>query len=500
MDNLRVPLLLFLVLIISDCSGQPRQVDRQPAVAGQFYPGTREELRTTLAGLFADAPPSQRLPGIRAIIVPHAGYVFSGPVAAAGFKQIDTARQYDNIFIVGPSHHVGFEGASVYTQGDFVTPLGTVEVNRKLGAELIARDPLFSSRFDAQAAEHSVEVEVPFLQHLFGKPFRIVPIVVGANSPETCRGIARTLKPYLTARNLFVISSDFSHYPPAEDATEADARTAEAIVSGQPGRLLGVMAGNEKVPGLATSLCGWSAVLTLLDMASSDSGYAFTKILYRNSGDVPGGDRGHVVGYWAIVLSLKPSGTSSPPTPPEESFRLSPEDRKLLLSLARQAVERSVAGPAGSGLLPASLPPALSSPCGAFVTLYKNHELRGCIGRFDPGGPLYRVVQEMGAAAATQDYRFPQVAPSELHELQIEVSVLTPLRRIRSLDEFQLGRHGLYLKKDGRSGTFLPQVAGETGWTKEEFFGHCARDKAGIGWDGWKDAELFVYEAVVFSE
>jgi AmmeMemoRadiSam system protein A len=127
-------------------------------------------------------------------------------------------------------------------------------------------------------------------------------------------------------------------------------------------------------------------------------------------------------------------------------------------------------------------------------------DLRGCIGRFDATEPLYKVVQQMAIAASTQDSRFPEVTPAEFKEIDIEISVLTPMRKISSIDEFQLGKHGIYMKKGFSSGTFLPQVATETGWTKEEFLGHCAQDKAHIGWNGWKDAELYVYEAYVFGE
>jgi len=148
----------------------------------------------------------------------------------------------------------------------------------------------------------------------------------------------------------------------------------------------------------------------------------------------------------------------------------------------------------------ASLTAAMKTPCGAFVTLNEHDQLRGCIGRFGAQEPLYRVVQEMAAAAATEDYRFPPVQGRELDKLSIEISVLTPMRRISSIDEIQLGKSGIYIKKGDRAGTFLPQVATETGWNKEEFLGHCAEEKAGIGYDGWKDAEIYVYEAVVFSE
>jgi len=138
--------------------------------------------------------------------------------------------------------------------------------------------------------------------------------------------------------------------------------------------------------------------------------------------------------------------------------------------------------------------------CGAFVTLKKHSDLRGCIGRFDASEPLYKVVRDMAIASSTQDYRFPPVVYNEIPELEFEISVLTPMRRVYSADEIELGRHGIYIRKGQNSGTFLPQVATETGWTKEEFLGHCAQDKAGIGWNGWKDAELYVYEAIVFGE
>jgi AmmeMemoRadiSam system protein A len=137
---------------------------------------------------------------------------------------------------------------------------------------------------------------------------------------------------------------------------------------------------------------------------------------------------------------------------------------------------------------------------GAFVTLKEKGDLRGCIGRFISDEPLYKVVQEMAIASSTEDTRFPRVESKEIDELEIEISVLSPMKKIHSIDEIELGKHGIYIKKGYYSGTFLPQVATETGWTKEEFLGHCARDKAGIGWDGWKDAEIYTYEADVFSE
>ena len=489
----KVLLLLPLFLVVSACNSQQRSVDRQPAVAGQFYPGGPGELRRTLDALYAKAVARQDLPGIVAIIVPHAGYVYSGEVAASGFSQIDPEKAYENVFVIGPSHRVAFEGASVYCAGNFITPLGTVEVNRELGEELAKKNPVFTTRTDAHAYEHSVEVEIPFLQARLKKPFHLVPIVVGANNPETCKKIAAVLSPYLTEKNLFVVSTDFSHYPPYDAAVKVDKATADAILANSPEKLMLTLQRNDEagIPGLATGLCGWPGVLTLLYMTSPMNDVAFHSIQYRNSGDAPVGDKQRVVGYCAIAVTKHWKAGS---------FGLSKEDKAALLSIARRTVENYVSEKKLPEVETSRLSEALRTPCGAFVTLNKRGMLRGCIGRFEPGDPLYKVVQEMAVASASRDYRFDPVAPAELKELEIEISVLTPMKRISSADEFQLGKHGIYIRKGMRSGTFLPQVAQETGWTKEEFLGHCAQDKAGIGWEGWKDAELYVYEALVFGE
>jgi AmmeMemoRadiSam system protein B/AmmeMemoRadiSam system protein A len=444
---------------------------------------------------FAKAIPSKNIKGILAVIAPHAGYVYSGEVAASSFNQIDQTKEYDNVFVLGPSHYVAFEGASVYTRGDFITPLGTVKVNRELGVQLLKASRFFTDRVDAHTLEHSVEVQLPFLQYVLKKPFRIVPIVIGAGSPETYAKIADALRPYFNTRNLFVISTDFSHYPAYTDAKTVDKATGDAVLSNSVSNLLRTIGNNEKrgLSNLATSMCGEACVLTLLNLTQNNPNFSFTPIQYKNSGDSEVGDKTRVVGYYSIVVSYK--------DPQEKtSFALGNKEKQTLLAIARTTLERQLATGEMYDVDASLLTENLKARCGAFVTLKKNNQLRGCIGRFDPGEPLYKVVQEMTIASATQDYRFSPVRQDELKAIEFEISVLTPMRKIKSIDEIELGKHGIYIKQGSISGTFLPQVATETGWTKEEFLGHCAQDKAGIGWSGWKNADIYIYEALVFSE
>jgi AmmeMemoRadiSam system protein A len=229
----------------------------------------------------------------------------------------------------------------------------------------------------------------------------------------------------------------------------------------------------------------------MLYMAEKREDLKISPVLYRNSGDASIGDKERVVGYWAIAGHM---------VPVEKKYALNSEEKEALLEIARETLETYLHSGNLSHIQTEDLTGTLRQPAGAFVSLYMGGRLRGCIGNFAPSAPLYLVVQEMTIAAAARDHRFAPVETSELDYIDIEISVLTPLHKISSVEEFQLGTHGIYMNKNGKSGTFLPQVADGTGWNTEEFLGHCARDKAGIGWDGWKDADLYVYEALVFGE
>ncbi|MBP6979289.1 MAG: AmmeMemoRadiSam system protein B [Bacteroidales bacterium] len=483
------------------CSSQNKEnretcIDREPYAAGRFYSGRPEELKADIKALFNKAVP-KKTEHVLAVISPHAGYVYSGEVAASAFNQIDRNKTYKHIFILASSHVKYMGAASIYYQGDYKTPLGKVKIDRELAKKLVDENDVFIFDKEADAYEHSLEVQLPFLQSILGENISLIPIIIGSQSAQVCKEIASILKPYLNEENLFVISTDFSHYPSYQDALSVDIATANSILMNDPKEFQSTLKKNseKKIPELATSICGWTSVLTLLYMTEGNDRIITTPILYKNSGDTPYGDKDRVVGYYAISFSLKE-------TPPETagSFMASTEDRRQLLQIARQTVESYVKNHRTPDLKPEDLGTDLKVPSGAFVTLHKNGNLRGCIGRFNPDEPLYKIVQMMSIASATQDSRFKPVSVDELDEIDIEISVLTPLKKISSIDEIILGKHGIYIKKGFTSGTFLPQVATETGWTKEEFLGHCARDKAGLGWDGWKDAELYTYEAIIFSE
>ncbi len=181
-------------------------------------------------------------------------------------------------------------------------------------------------------------------------------------------------------------------------------------------------------------------------------------------------------------------------------FQLNEEEKKSLLKIARRALKEYIRNAQTPEIHEEELTETLKEKTGAFVTLQKDGELRGCIGRFSADKPLYELIEQMAITSATQDVRFSSVTEDELDDITIEISVLTPMEKIESADEIELGTHGVYIEKGGMSGTLLPQVAEKFNWTKEEFLGHCARDKAGIGWEGWKEANVYKYSAIVFGE
>jgi len=488
--------IIIAMMMMNSCNGHnPTPVVRPATQANRFYEGNAQRLSQEVNSLLALHSESAAYSNVAALIVPHAGYYFSGNVAASAYAKLDPERKYKRIFLLGPSHHEWLDGASVNTEADYyATPLGEVKVDSETAHQLVEADSVFSYRPEAHDREHCLEVQLPFLQRRLGEVPPIVPIIISTNNFPKLKRMAEVLKPYFTDENLFIISSDFSHYPSYGDACAVDARTGEAVASGDVGQFIAVIEANAQsgIRNLDTSACGAFPIITLMLML--DNQYEVRHLLYQNSGDIDDHDPTRVVGYhsFAIIRSISPSKEKGD----SDSFSLTDEEKQMLKEIAYKSIKDSLDGKPVSRLSPHTS--HLSEKCGAFVSLHKQGRLRGCIGHFGEDVPLHKIVAEMARAAAFEDPRFHPVTRNELDDIDIEISVLTPMQRIQSLDEFQLHKHGIYIRKGYHSGTFLPQVADEVNWTKEEFIGHCSQDKAGLGWDGWRNAELYVYEAIVF--
>lgn len=463
---------------------------RQAAVAGQFYSADPVRLKADVAAAFRANAAVRPVDGVQAVIVPHAGYVFSSRVAAAAYAAVSPAARYERIFLLGPSHCVYLDKASVATlYRQYVTPLGRVEVDTAACDAIAASSPVFTCDERAHSSEHCLEVQLPLLQCRLKTMPPIVPIVIATSDVQQLQRIAQALKPYFNEKNLFVISSDFSHYPSYGDALVVDKATGQAVMSGRCDDFVKALDRNRArgIDSLATSACGEAAIATLLLMSQDDQSVKIKHAAYCNSGDSPYGSRDRVVGYHSFVFYRQPS--------PAVGFTLTDADKQELKKIARASIEAAFGAPA---YVPHPLSPALQCKCGAFVTLNKGGKLRGCIGHFGQDVPLYKIVEHMARAAAFEDPRFEKLRRDELDSIEIEISVLTPMKRIHDISEFKLHRDGIYIKKGSRAGTFLPQVADEVNWTKEEFLGHCSRDKAGLGWDEWRTAQLYTYQAIVF--
>ncbi len=464
---------------------------REPAVAGQFYPADKTELSAMVDKYLADVKdigyPSHKY--VQALIVPHAGYVYSGWVAAYGYKAVSlstSSRPIKTVVLIGNSHQEYFEGVSVYPEGYFKTPLGNVEIDKEFAKKLMDTNDKIYFRESAHEKEHSLEVQLPFLQKTL-KNFKIVPIILG-NQPGAADILINALKGLIDENTLIVASSDLSHYPKYKDAQYSDNKVIEAILSGKRENLRKTISDLEKenIPNLQTCVCGHDAIEVVMALMEGKKAQLLKS---ANSGDVDIGNKSQVVGYAAIVFSDE-----------KTDDELGSVEQKKLLGIARQTVETYIK--TGKSPEVSNNLPALEKHLGAFVTLKKHEELRGCIGRFQPDIPLYQVVIQMAIAAATEDTRFSPVSESELKDLEYEISVLSPLAKVDSWKDVEIGKHGVEIVQGIRRGVFLPQVAAENNWDRDTFLSILCTQKAGLPADCYKDPEtsIYVFTAQVFRE
>lgn len=468
---------------------------RPARVAGSFYPGDAAELRQEIAERLTRATDYHGDGAIVAAAVPHAGYVYSADIAAPVFKAL-AKSDFDTVVIIG--HDFGANAPGIIgVLCDFTafrTPLGDVPVDLELSEALCAADERFVLNNHVHRQEHSIEVQLPFLQTV-AKGFKIVPILFGEATPEHCRRLAELLEQLRGNRRLLVLSStDLSHYPPAETARELDAQT---VGFARNFDLEGLCRWQSQGPwerqfGVETPICSAGGLGTALAWAHAHGAHHCEVLRQGNSGDTSGDDA-RVVGYASMLFTRTANETAEP------EFALTAAQQQYLLALARQTIQEHLADNDTPPEPPADA--ALLQPAAVFVTLHLHGQLRGCIGTTAARLPLYQAVAQYARLAAFEDPRFPAVSAAELAAIDLEISVLSPMRKIASPNEIIPGKHGVTVRQGYRSGLFLPQV-----WEQlpdlESFLGYLCAEKAALPWDAWKSpqTELQVFTVHAFEE
>ncbi|NLP12003.1 AmmeMemoRadiSam system protein B [bacterium] len=488
---LAIGLLLSLVIVPS-LNAQFRDTGiRQPVVAGQFYPDRPEELRRQVRALMEQAERVDDGAAVMGLIVPHAGYIYSGAMAARGYRQVQ-GEDYQVVLVLSPSHRDTFTGATIYPGEAYQSPLGPVAIDRNLAAQIVRQCPGIQFSQLGHREEHSLEVQLPFIQVALPE-VPIVPIMVGSYDwpmlQKMADGLAAVLK---SRRALLIASSDLYHGYSYEACEKANTATIQAIQAMKPQTLC------EGFLSDRYQACGGGPI-SLMTTVLVKLGATKAVLLGRtNSNDVTGQRGGYVVGYAAMAVK---GGKRTMKNPHKIEYPpLDAAAQKQLIKMAREAIayylqHRSI---------PKTEPSleVLKEKRGVFVTLTEGGTLRGCIGYHESDRPLYELVPDRAIAAAFEDPRFPPLRSHELDKIKIKVSVyLTNVYRIASLDEFQMGVHGIIMMKNGRGATYLPEVPLEAGWktVEEEMESLC--HKAGLPSDAWKQgAEFYVYKTQVFGE
>jgi hypothetical protein len=460
--------LVYLTLFAQHTERKEVVIIRQPAVSGSFYPSNREELSGMINSYLKNANPRE-ISKVRGLVEPHAGYIFSGPTVAYGYKEIE-GGDYKIVIMIGPSHHVRFEGVSIPNATHYKTPLGLVKVSEK--AKELLKEDLISNVAKVHEKEHSIEVQIPFLQTVL-EDFEIVPIVTGNADPEK---LANILIKYIDDKTLIIASSDLSHYYPYEEARSLDSFCINSIP-------------NLDFKGMQNcEACGKIPILTLMYIANK-LGWSGETLDYRNSGDTAG-SKERVVGYTSIAFFEG----------------LSKNEQEFLLSLARKTLDSYLLNGTRPTVDENELTPNLRKIQGCFVTLNKFGNLRGCIGHILPQEELYKCVIDNAISAALYDKRFKPVEYNELKDIEIEISVLSVPKILEHdspedlLNKLRPGIDGVVLKSGIHQSTYLPQV-----WEqlpdKEEFLSRLCL-KGELSQNCWKDpnTEVLTYQAFVFHE
>ena len=484
-------LLMFCLACITPVETANADGIREPVYAGSFYPATRSELKASIEQLVSQVKPvhvnQPPHTSLKAIIIPHAGYVYAG-LTAAHVSLVLKEERFSRVIVMGADHRIGFQGCAISDVNAYETPLGSIPIHGD--ALRMRRDEnLFQAVPLSDRLEHSVEVVLPYLQYFLIK-FDLIPIVTGQGR-DLYKRVAVALDPLLDQNTLLVASSDLSHYLPYKDAVVRDRETIKIILNLEA----------DKLRYRENAACGKIPILILINMARR---YGWKPVLlhYSNSGDTAG-DRSRVVGYGAIAFyggsSMQHSSIDSPQS-------LDKHQGQALVRLARQTVAEKLGKPSIKADPEALEDTAFQDQRGTFVTLTIDKQLRGCIGNLDPSESILAGIKRNAINAAFHDPRFPPLKADELDRVDIEVSILTkpyPLEYRDSKDllaKLRVNVDGVIIRKGSASATFLPQV-----WEQlprpEEFLSHLCM-KAGLSADTWRKShlEVLIYQVQYFEE
>lgn len=474
-------LLLYAVLAFN-------QEVRKSVIAGSWYPADKAELEKIMSQLFQQAPKLDFYGEVRGLIVPHAGYQYSGAAAATAYASIAN-QDIKRVIILGPTHSIYFKGASILKVQYYETPLGKVELDR-IACDALLKTKQFTTKKAAHSREHSVEIHLPLLQYLL-KDFKIIPIVIGELDNSDYGIIADNLRQFMDEHTIIVASSDFTHFGPRfgytpfkenfkEEVRKLDFGALEKISNFDFNGFL------QYIRQTGATICGHKPIALLIKTLGDD---CYSQLLnYYTSGDLTGNYE-DTVSYAAVCFTRKRE-------------KLNQKEKEILLRLSKDTLVSYL----NDNKLPQlslhkyNINPRLMQNQGVFVTLQTEGQLRGCIGYIVGRMPIYQAVMQNTINASSRDPRFHPMKAKEIKDVTIEISVMSPLEKIKSVEEIKVGTHGLYLVKGDNNGVLLPQVPGQFGWDRKTFLEEISL-KAGLPKDTYKEgADIYIFSAQVFGE
>jgi MEMO1 family protein len=471
-------------------------------LSGIWYPSQRSQLNDDLDNYFNNAK-EKKLENVIALILPHAGYSYSGQTAAYGVKEI-VGENYSRVIIIGPSHYYQLKNKiSVPSYAKIKTPMGEVEIDKSFIDKMLNVMPYAVVNDLSHINEHSIQIQLPMLQKALGD-FKLVPIIVGDISDTVAKNIGRILKSCIDDRTLIIVSSDFTHYgerfhyvpflktpQTAEKLTKLDMEAVRCIENKDPAAFYNYVTGKK------ITICGKNPIVILLNMLPKGSTPFF--LHYDTSGRQLNNYE-NSVSYVAMAVTGKWNTGKVKRNSRIELF--TDADKKSLLSLARKTIvyyleEKKMPSPKELGV---KITLNMERKMGCFVSLYELGRLRGCIGEMKATRPLYEVVMSQAVNAAVNDYRFLPVTKRDMSKLVIDISVLTPPKKVNSYKDIVIGKDGMTITKNGHFAVFLPQVASKEGGDLEETLSFLSI-KAGLPKNAWKkDADFTVFQVILFRE